>query len=619
MFGNILRRLISGNDIARKVATNYGDDIARNVGRNMADDVARAAAPNIIDVTPTKSVLSSIGDDVAPVNLPDVSDKIASQSNDFANMLREGAKAGLNAPNNLTRATARRMARESGVHPNDVIKNLYERTGISDVNKLEDIADMLMGKPGDIDKSNSLVSSVVDDVRTNFQRTGDPVNYVDLSDMRERIQDLAKEAGLTPTTQKDLGIIGSNQYDPIALEKEFKNRSAAFRGKNNPNLNEALAKNLEQLGRKIEERIDASVTPENVKAGFDMIQDNLLHAQQQAYREGDKKIATALKNLAKEWGSTPEEERTVKNMRSKLADFVQIKKINEESANAKGGGALVSKLKATPVVGDLLEATIGQPLTRMSQKAGEGMLKLADKAETGELQSALKKGAAAAAGGAALLAAAGNSGKTNKADNTQGALNNDTSTADVTGTPQYAASGNSTLATLLQPQQEPTFGGYTRSEIENAYVAALRDNNVKAASAFGDMLSMLNTTEKMNISRSKSSTSSKDKTAQKKEAGLKTLNTLLNSYERGGGGQGIVGGTLTNLLNSATGGAYNSSAQAYATQSRGAAAQIIKALGESGSLSDRDIQAAMDMLPKNTDSKQVAQEKINNLMALLKQ
>ena len=615
MFGNILRRLISGNDIARKVATNYGDDIARNVGRNMADDVARAAAPNIIDVAPTKSVLSAIGDDVAPKNLPDVSEKIASQSNDFANMLREGAKAGLNAPNNLTRATARRMARESGVHPNDVIKNLYERTGISDVNKLEDIADMLMGKPGDIDKSNSLVSSVVDDVRTNFQRTGDPVNYVDLSDMRERIQDLAKEGGFTPTTQRDLGIIGSKQYDPIALAKEFRKRSAAYRGKNNPNLNDALANNLEQLGREIDERIDASVTPENVKAGFDMIQDNLLHAQQQAYRSGDKKTATALKNLAKEWGSVPEEERTVENMRSKLADFVQMKKINEESANAKGGGALVSKLKAVPVVGDLLETTIGQPLTRASQKAGEGMLKLADKAETGELQSALKKGAAAAAGGAALLAA--NNGKTKASDdNAQNAAN----IAGLAGTPNqgYATGGNSTLSTLLQ-QQEPTFGGYTRSEIENAYVAALRDNNVKAASAFGDMLSMLNTTEKMNISRSKSSTSSKDKTTQKKEAGLKTLNTLLNSYERGGGGQGIVGGTLTNLLNSATGGSYNSSAQTYATQSRGAAAQIIKALGESGSLSDRDIQAAMDMLPKNTDSKQVAQEKINNLMALLKQ
>lgn len=617
MFGNILRRLISGNDIARKVATNYGDDIARNVGRNMADDVARAAAPNIIDIAPTKSVLSSIGDNVAPVNLPDVSDKIASQSNDLSNMLREGAKAGLNAPNNLTRAVERRMARESGIHPNDVIKNLYERTGISDVNKLENIADMLMGG-ADIDKKNSLVSSVVDDVRTNFQRTGDPVNYVDLSDLRERIQSLAKEGGLTPTTQKDLGIIGSNQYDPIALAKEFRKRSAAYRGKNNPNLNDALANNLEQLGREIDDRIDASITPENVKAGFDMIQDNLLHAQQQAYREGDKKTATALKNLAKEWGSVPEDERTVQNMRSKLADFVQIKKINGESANAKGGGALVSKLKAVPVVGDLLETTVGQPLTRLSQKTGEGMLKLADKAETGELQSALKKGAAAAAGGTALLAAAGNSGKTNKADNTQGALNNDTSTADVTGTPQYAASGNSTLATLLQPQQEPTFGGYTRSEIENAYVAALKDNNIKAASAFGNMLDRLDTTEKMNISRIKSS-SSKDKTAQKKEAGLSTLNTLLKSYERGGGGQGIVGGTLTNLLNSATGGAYNSSAQTYATQSRGAATQIIKALGESGTLSDRDIQAAMDMLPKNTDSKQVAQEKINNLMTLLKQ
>ena len=104
----------------------------------------------------------------------------------------------------------------------------------------------------------------------------------------------------------------------------------------------------------------------------------------------------------------------------------------------------------------------------------------------------------------------------------------------------------------------------------------------------------------------------------KKEAGLNTLNTLLKTYEKGGGGQGVIGGTLTNLLNTATGGNWNPSAQTYATQSRGAAAQIIKALGESGQLSDRDMQSAMDMLPKNTDSDKVAKEKISNLMSLLR-
>jgi hypothetical protein len=40
-------------------------------------------------------------------------------------------------------------------------------------------------------------------------------------------------------------------------------------------------------------------------------------------------------------------------------------------------------------------------------------------------------------------------------------------------------------------------------------------------------------------------------------------------------------------------------------------------MGDSGQLSDRDVQAALDMLPKNTDDNKVAKKKIDNLMAIL--
>ena len=238
------------------------------------------------------------------------------------------------------------------------------------------------------------------------------------------------------------------------------------------------------------------------------------------------------------------------------------------------------------------------------------MEKLATQFDSGQAQNVLKKGVMFGGGGLVLANLMGG--------NSQNAAPQGVSPM---GVPPTMGSEDDQLAAALgmgaeqETTPEPTVGGYTRAQLEDAYVAALMDNNAEAADAIGSMVDILNNNEK----RMADSGGAKDEGAQKRAAGLRTLNTLLDSYERGGGGQGIVGGTLTNLLNTATGGAYNSSAQTYATQSRGAAAQIIKALGESGTLSDRDIQAAMDMLPSNTDNEAVAREKISNLMTLLGQ
>ena len=223
------------------------------------------------------------------------------------------------------------------------------------------------------------------------------------------------------------------------------------------------------------------------------------------------------------------------------------------------------------------------------------------------------------AGGAGLLAA------------TSGGNDKNKETSNITGAPEANASMSGAaqastadkLSTLGggagSGDGEMTIGGYTRSQLEDGYVKALMASDAKSAQAIGTIIDMMDKKEARALNAEKvKKSSAANKSDAKKEAGLNTLNTLLGTYERGGGGQGIVGGTLTNLLNTATGGQWNPSAQTYASQSRGAAAQIIKALGESGQLSDRDIQSAMDMLPKNTDSDKVAKQKIANLMTLLR-
>lgn len=573
MFGNVLSKLFS------KGASTYGDDVLSRVAASQGDDVARGT-------------LSQIGNKFSP--------------SPTANMLRAGAKTGMNSPINLTRAETRKL-NTGGTLVDDVVPTLYKRTGTSDVDKLDDLASRLM-RDSSKGSNDSLVSSVVNDMRTNFSRVGDPQNYVDISDLRQTLKEVASESGLEKSIQKDLGIIGEKQLDPIAIEKAFKAKAANYRGGATPNDN--MANKLQGIGDDIANRIDSSVTPQNIEGGWNIIQDNLLHAQRKALMEGDKVSSEAFKRLAKEYADVPIESRTIQGARSKLADFVKLQKINKKTAESRGGGSLTQRLKSIPVVGDLFGSVLGQPLTRASQKSGEAMEKLATQFDSGQAQNVLKKGVMFGGGGLVLANLMGG--------NSQNAAPQGVSPM---GVPPTMGSEDDQLAAALgmgaeqETTPEPTVGGYTRAQLEDAYVAALMDNNAEAADAIGSMVDILNNNEK----RMADSGGAKDEGAQKRAAGLRTLNTLLDSYERGGGGQGIVGGTLTNLLNTATGGAYNSSAQTYATQSRGAAAQIIKALGESGTLSDRDIQAAMDMLPSNTDNEAVAREKISNLMTLLGQ
>lgn len=575
MFGNVLSKLFS------KGSSTYGDDVLSRVAMSQGDDAARGT-------------LSQVGKKLAP--------------SPTANMLRDGANRGMNSPINLTRAETRKL-NVGGTPVDDIIPTLYKRTGTSDVDKLDDISSRLM-RDSSNGSNDSLVSSVVNDMRTNFSRVGDPQNYVDLSDLRQTLQEVASESGIEKSIQKDLGIIGKKQLDPIAIEKAFKSKAANYRGGATPNDN--MANKLQSIGDDIANRIDSSVTPQNIEGGWDIIQDNLLHAHRKALMEGDKVSSEAFKRLAKEYADVPIDSRTIQGARSKLADFVKLQKINKKTAEAKGGGSLSQRLKSIPVVGDLFDSVLGKPLTRASQKTGEAMEKLATKFDNGQAQSVLKKGAVIGGGGLVLANLMGGG---NQAP--QGGMPGMTPMGGMGTDPSMGGGQLSALGLAGAPQQpepEPTVGGYTRSDLENGYVAALMAGDAKSADAIGSMIDIMNNNEKR---MADSTGGTKDDAAKKRQAGLNTLNTLLQSYERGGGGQGIIGGTLTNLLNTATGGAYNSSAQTYATQARGAAAQIIKALGESGTLSDRDIQAAMDMLPKNTDNEAVAREKISNLMTLL--
>ena len=586
MFGNVLSKLFSkgasnaGSSALSRVASQYGDDIARNLATNYGDDLAR-------------NTLSDLGTALSNPSTTDTVTKLATNTakkSRIGDALVKASDTGLNAPLSLTRKGMREVGDDAG----QKLGMLYDRTGMSNMDELRKLGKELTG--GD--------KSFMDEVTNFMQSNGGRGNMVQLDDIAPQIRDLRDN--LPKAIQNRF-----SDKDPAQMANYFRGAAADLRKSATPNAGQKeLAKLYEETAREINKRVDIGIDPKYVQQAFDDTSNEFLTRSREALLRGDKKVSTAYKRLAKEVADIPMAERTVDRYRSFKRDFVDVSKMGKLSDQAAGGGSISRAVKEVPVVGPMLDATLASPVEAGAQKAGEGMRKLGRAFQTGQAQDMLKKGAMIGGGGLVLANLMGGGNQPQQPNYMGGGMPG----VDPTGMGGNQLSGlDSLMAAQQQPQEELTVGGFNRADLEGAYVAALMDNNAKAADAIGSMLDIMNSNEK----RLESAGGGKDDNAKKREAGMRTLQTLLQSYERGGGGQGIVGGTLTNLLNTATGGAYNSSAEAYATQARGAAAQIIKALGESGTLSDRDMQSAIDMMPKNTDTDAVAREKISNLMQLL--
>ncbi|ATW62237.1 hypothetical protein CQ476_36 [TM7 phage DolZOral124_53_65] len=576
MFGNILNKLLSrGAGHAAKtslshIASNYGDDIARNLASNYGDDAARGT-------------LAQIGQTLSGPTNPKIVSAAARKSK-IGDALVRASDTGLNAPLNLTR----KGMREAGDDAAQKIGKLYDRTGMTNMDELRKLGKELTG--GD--------KSFMDEVTNYMQSNGGHGNYVQLDDLGPQIRDLRETLPKAIRNRID-------DKDPVQMANFFRSASADLRHSATPKAGQKeLAKMYESVAREINKRVDDGVDPKYVIQAFDDTSNEFLNRSREALLGGDKKMSVAYKKLAKELADVPVDERTIGRYRSFKKDFVDISKMGKLSDQAAGGGSISRAVKDVPVVGPMLDATLASPVEAGAQKAGTGMRQLGRAFQNGTAQQALKKGAAIGGGGLVLASLMADRQKSPQPMPPM---------APGTGPMMTGAGGAG--QTVEAPEE--TIGGYTRSQLENGYVSALMAGDAKAATAIGSIIDMMDDKQKMSMRSSKSS--NQDKQALKRQAGMRTLQTLLQSYERGGGGQGMIGGTLTNLMNTATGGAYNPSAETYAAQARGAAAQIIKALGESGNLSDRDIRAAVEMMPKNTDTEAVAREKIANLMNLLGQ
>ena len=278
----------------------------------------------------------------------------------------------------------------------------------------------------------------------------------------------------------------------------------------------------------------------------------------------------------------------------KMKDFIGLKAPAEKTLNVLG-----------------IDTGVANPLPKLSKAVQKGALKAKD-----VLQSDGGKTAAIAlgAGGLGLLGgllAGGNGGGNQNIGNmsTLGALTGD---SDVVyggnGMNTQLGGGNAVTGALGGNNDELTLGGYSYDDLEDAYVAAIMAGDSGAAGVIADMIGMLDAKTKRQESKK-----SKSGTAQKQQAAMDILNTLMGNFQA----QGPIGGTFTNILNGLTGGNYNYQAANYNEQAQGSLSMIIKALGETGALAEGDVQRAMGLIPQITDSKEKAADKYQKLMVML--
>lgn len=193
------------------------------------------------------------------------------------------------------------------------------------------------------------------------------------------------------------------------------------------------------------------------------------------------------------------------------------------------------------------------------------------------------------------------------------------------GSSDFANMYNPNMGTEAEPEIDPyqtlTIGGYTYDQLEAGYTAALMAGDTDAAKLIANMMGMLDdkvdryyTTQKNNSTSSSSSSSSNSGAiAGKQKAALNVLSGLMNNYQA----QGPIGGRFTQFMNTITGGGYNPAVSAYDSGASGSLGTIIKALGDTGALSEGDQKRALELLPKTTDSEEAAKMKYQQLIQIL--
>nr|DAR96064.1 MAG TPA: hypothetical protein [Caudoviricetes sp.] len=681
MFGGVLNKLFSkgaakyGDDIVARLATNYGDDIARSAGsgvlnnlmRNEADDIAAkavaSAAPEVVEAAMPK--VSSVADDVVEAAAPkavtsvdDVLEAAATPKNDIVRQLTdgvdkvapvnpniaenyavEGATNKALADNNTLASklnTIGEAVEDSGskLRNNQIIgavkdKKVLQRApdaikfadkyGFTD-GQYEDLANIMTGNEGILSNfnnnalKNAQVSALVpDDART------------------KALKAIENSIALEPHQKKTLTNIINTANDvpqgKIAerLAERGENRAAA--------IGEADIYDLHKAVQELEGKA-YDMTGKGADAARKIVRDyagdlkkSINAASKDVYNNPDniQELSEALVGANLSPRLTQDIVKQLRDgvdyttLRSMQSPFVTLGQIAKQQKMAPLAGGVGGQSFNNPLA-QVAEEVVGKPLAAATGKAlqtGGRALQLASK-NSDKLANGAKNAALAGAGLLALGQMNSGQQSTDQLSGNSGQLGG----AQGAQAQQKELQQAQQLQAIQQLMQPSTFGGKNRDQIEQAYMAAAADNNPKAVQFYASMLEQLDKKDAMNQKQiallQKASSSKTSKDDQKKADAAKKAASIETMYKQAGGAQGPVG-VLNNLLNSATLGMFNPGASAYEANQQALAVALARAAGDSGALSNQDIQGYKSMLPLTTDSPQAAKLKLQNIYAQLGQ
>lgn len=680
MFGGVLNKLFSkgaakyGDDIVARLATNYGDDIARSAGggvlnnlmRNEADDIAAkavaSAAPEVVEAAVPK--VANVADDVveaaAPkVSVDDVLEAAAAPKNDIVRQLTDGVDkvAPINpniadnyavegatnkalADNNTLASKLNKIGEAvedsgSNLRNNQIIgavkdKKVLQRApdaikfadkyGFTD-GQYEDLANIMTGNEGILSNfnNNALKNAQVSALVPDEART-------------KALKAIENSIALEPHQKKTLTNIINTANDvpqgKIAerLAERGENRAAA--------IGEADIYDLHKAVQELEGKA-YDMTGKGADAARKIVRDyagdlkkSINAASKDVYNNPDniQELSEALVGANLSPRLTQDIVKQLRDgvdyttLRSMQSPFVTLGQIAKQQKMAPLAGGVGGQSFNNPLA-QVAEEVVGKPLAAATGKAlqtGGRALQLASK-NSDKLANGAKNAALAGAGLLALGQM--NGGQQQGADQLSG---NSGQLGEAQGAQaqQKELQQAQQLQAMQQLMQPATFAGKDRDQIEQAYMAAAADNNPKAVQFYASMLEQLDKKDAMNqkqaalLQKANSSKTSKDD--QKKADAAKKAASIETMYKQAGGAQGPVG-VLNNLLNSATLGMFNPGASAYEANQQALAVALARAAGDSGALSNQDIQGYKSMLPLTTDSPQAAKLKLQNIYAQLGQ
>ena len=563
LFGNY------ADDVIRKTASTYGDDVLKQAAKqgvkqaasNYSDDLAKQTAKQAAKAT-TKAGKSTAAQQLVKNEFDDYLTSMGATSK----LRQQMANSSYNGVLGKTPMAAR-----------------FQNLGT-------DLANVADKSAAGLNAYGGVMSNLYDYM-------DNAAVGVDLSALKKTGGNLFTKAQKTRLAQAGLdvddilkGSVSANQANE--LYRTARDMGLKLSGSTDATQT-ILGDRLSKFANQIRDKLDDTASTVSKSFG---LKNQLIDA---AKSIDDIEVARALSGMT-------DDAITASTVRSEMAPYMQMKDFIGLKAPAE---------KTLNVLG--VDTGIANPLPKASKAVQKGVLKAKDALSSDKGKLALIAGGAGGVGLLGGLLAGGNGGGGQNYDNTS-MLNALTGNSDVV----YGGNGmNTQLGTRNATTgglggnagisgDAYTIGGYSYDDLENAYMSALLAGDSGAAAAIQDMIGMLDAKVERQQAAAKNNNSG---TAQKQQAAMDILNTLMGNFQA----QGFIGGNITNILNNLTGGNYNYQAANYNEQAKGSLSMIIKALGESGALAEGDVERAMGLIPQITDSQEKAADKYQKLMAML--